>query len=453
MTTDTTTTNTTITAKQPPSEIWRIILGYENYQMSNLKRIIDGRNGKLLIDGTNIDNNTTVKLQKHEYELMNVNQLYTSTFPTSNVLNKINTDVSKATTDIIPVEIWKDIDGYPNYQVSNMGNFKNIKSNKLMSGWPAKTYTNISLKKDGISTTFRAHRLVAIAFIPNPDNKPQVNHLGAKTDNRVCMLEWSTRQENVRHAIDNITNLYKVAVQRIDPETKKVLHTYDSLDDVEADGYTAGGVTYYIKGLSQKPTYKGYIWKRVNEIKEEKVYPDEKWVSLADCIYPEISKYSQYSVSNLGRIRGIHGKILRPYTNVGPHTISLRETGTEQKKTLLVHRIIIMGFNIPNPDNKPEVDHINSISTCNILSNLCWANKKDQCDNLNSKDKIIKSLLLNVEVTDSNGIITKYAGLKSLAKLLGTSAECINKYSKNGEQYKGNTFKILGKTKNLINAS
>jgi hypothetical protein len=70
-------------------------------------------------------------------------------------------------------------------------------------------YSQVSLWKNNISTWHYVHRLVAIAFIPNPENKKEVNHLnGDRRDNRVQNLEWCTRQENAVHAIQTGLKIY-----------------------------------------------------------------------------------------------------------------------------------------------------------------------------------------------------------------------------------------------------
>lgn len=101
-------------------------------------------------------------------------------------------------------EVWTEIVDYPNYQVSNFGNVKNVKRNKYLKPDKDKDgYLNYKLYNNGESKTFKAHRLVALNFIQNTQNKPHVNHIdGVKTNNNVENLEWVTQQENERHKYD-----------------------------------------------------------------------------------------------------------------------------------------------------------------------------------------------------------------------------------------------------------
>lgn len=113
-------------------------------------------------------------------------------------------------------EIWKDITGYEGlYQISSMGRVKRLpRSNKRANGKPlplkekiltgtinAFGYCRYELSRGINAASFSGHRLVAIAFIPNSNNKPQINHKnGIKTDNRVDNLEWCNNSENQKHA-------------------------------------------------------------------------------------------------------------------------------------------------------------------------------------------------------------------------------------------------------------
>lgn len=106
-------------------------------------------------------------------------------------------------------EIWKDIKGFEGiYQISTNGrvrSFKETQGGRILSNKNSKGgYLSIVLKRKGLVISTRIHRLVAEAFIPNPDNKPQVNHKDSnRQNNYVENLEWVTATENMKHAAKN----------------------------------------------------------------------------------------------------------------------------------------------------------------------------------------------------------------------------------------------------------
>lgn len=122
-------------------------------------------------------------------------------------------------------EIWKEITGYEGYfEVSNLGNFRS-KDREVPSRWggtrpyPGKSlkveemqdgYKRIVLMKDAKKKRYMCHRLVAETFIPNPDNKPYVNHIdGNRGNNCVSNLEWCTQSENEQHAVHTLGKTMK----------------------------------------------------------------------------------------------------------------------------------------------------------------------------------------------------------------------------------------------------
>jgi hypothetical protein len=107
-------------------------------------------------------------------------------------------------------EIWKAVVGYEGlYEVSNLGNVRSLNFNRtgkiqnLILHKLRKDYFNVTLSFKNTTTAFSVHRIVAIAFIPNPENKRTVNHKnGIPSDNSVENLEWMTYGENIKHAYD-----------------------------------------------------------------------------------------------------------------------------------------------------------------------------------------------------------------------------------------------------------
>ena len=99
-------------------------------------------------------------------------------------------------------EQWRPVVGYEGlYEVSSYGNVRSIKRDIILKPRDNGVYLRVNLYKNGKLKGCSVHRLVAEAFIPNPENLETVNHIDEdKTNNHVYNLEWMTRKENVRHS-------------------------------------------------------------------------------------------------------------------------------------------------------------------------------------------------------------------------------------------------------------
>lgn len=106
----------------------------------------------------------------------------------------------------------KVINGFSDYEITEFGEVISYKRNAIARLKPdlnKEGYLRVVLSKDGLTSRFSIHRLVAIHFIPNPNNKPFVNHKdGNKQNNNRNNLEWCDCSENTKHAFDNNLRLH-----------------------------------------------------------------------------------------------------------------------------------------------------------------------------------------------------------------------------------------------------
>lgn len=168
-------------------------------------------------------------------------------------------------------EVWREIEGFPGYKVSDQGRVKSLKYGKeriLKLELSHKGYYRAALTIEGKTKKVSVHRLVAQAFIPNPLGLPEVNHLkGIKTDNRASELEWSTTEDNQKHAVE--TGLSPDITGKNNPRFDHTVYTFlhpehGIFKGTQKDFKT----TYQVKrcglgGLMQgtSKSYKGWILK------------------------------------------------------------------------------------------------------------------------------------------------------------------------------------------------
>lgn len=281
------------------------------------------------------------------------------------------------------IEEWKEVPRFPNYHVSTLGNVKNIQRNKLRFinydnyrniGQRAK----IKLFSNSGSKIFYVSRLILSTFCP-VDNYHQLhaNHIdGNPYNNSLDNLEWMTHAENQKHA-------HKIGIGGTSGTPIILAHLKSGKDlefasITECYEYLVQNTSFshckaYISRLCQRKLIRnGYKFRYANERKYDCSVdnkPNEQW---AMC---QIGCHGwEYLVSNLGRIklRYPQKEVLKKFTMLnGYWRVTIR------RKTYYVHRLVAQ-HHVPNANNYPMVDHIDTNRLNNNASNLRWVSGQSE---------------------------------------------------------------------------
>jgi len=310
-------------------------------------------------------------------------------------------------------ELWAPVNEFPNYEVSTLGRVKNITTDKILKNNIKSGYCNIALTNNATKKTCKVHRLVALAFIENPENKLDVNHKDKnKLNNHITNLEWMTRTENNVHRCQNVvitTNKNK-CINKIDKTTNKIIDHYNSIEDAALWTFNNGltknihngrnAIGNCITGLSQSAY--GFKWQLQ---KTDELLEGEVWKQI---VIENITDSKTYYVSNLGRFKNSHNVIMDNY--------KVNDSGYIRvfiyNKTYALHRLVALTF-LDNPENKEQVNHKDGNKINNALNNLEWVtNQENQIHKFqtglgnNYTRKVAQYSLDNVFIRDFTSIVS-----------------------------------------------
>lgn len=290
-------------------------------------------------------------------------------------------------------ENWKIIPINSNYEASTFGRIRNIKMKNVLTPFKYKNgYLGIGLRgmygNPQKRKTFKLHYLIAITYLPNPENKKTINHIDKnRENNKLNNLEWSTHKEQMKHQ------------QEINP-----------------------------------PNYKDKSKKGISDLSN--IDENEKWKLISE--NESFKDYKYYEISNYGRLKyKIQSKYkitLGSKSADGYRRASL--TGNNNKLSTGIHRLVALLF-IPNPENKSYVNHIDGNKENNNSSNLEWTTPSENSQHAHNKG--LNNSKKNIyQLDENNKIINDFDSLKK-------AYEYLNKCELNGnnEGKLGGLSKVL----------
>lgn len=249
------------------------------------------------------------------------------------------------------------------YQVSNIGNVRSIKKGQNLKPCERNGYKSVCLSHNNIKKNHMIHRLVAMAFIENPDMREIVNHKdGDRTNNTVSNLEWSTYSANALHSVNTLNNRRStVAVRQLSPDGQ-ILSTFESIKEAAlSTGVSAKKIPSVCNG--SRMTTGGYGWEYVHN--ETIAVPDGK----------QLTEYPGYIITENGDVYSLKTQryLVLNHQKSGYVSVGLSNGA---KKDFYVHVLVASLFLDPIP-GKEYVNHKDRNKSNNHMNNLEWVSASE----------------------------------------------------------------------------
>lgn len=284
--------------------------------------------------------------------------------------------------DVTNYDKWYPLPVHKRYDITASGKIRNVENMKELKQSEQGNHLRISfIYSSGSKKGFLIHRLVAITFIPNPDNKPTVDHIDINPyNNHYTNLRWADYDEQAANKNKFECKRSARQVWKINKDTNEKIELYDTLKDagkwILANGLAPNNISEKaadsVGSLIGKAAEKNKIKYEFKWEYENNEIEGEIWEEIHQHLinYPG----DKYYVSNLGRIKTPHNRITKgcPQFKGKNSYMTIGINGN----TKLIHLLVASVF-IPNPDNKKIVNHKDKDKKNSNVNNLEWVTSSE----------------------------------------------------------------------------